>query len=147
MRPGPPACIFSNVDTVDPASIHWSSIRFQRNNNAYRMLISRCQLVLEGMLLTTDDGEYRLAIFIDKQRMNRLYEKFILEYYNLYQIFTYVKNKDAEFGEKPHTVSWHVAIVSLSAVDPPRQPGRAHFVSKYNAKAPHPYCVHRHIMV
>ena len=24
---------------------------------------------------------------------------------NLYQIFTYVKNKDAEFGSKPHTVS------------------------------------------
>ena len=161
---------FSNVDTVDPASIHWSSIRFQRNNNTYRMLISLCQLVLEGMLLTTDDGEYRLATFIDEQRMNRLYEKFILEYYakecpqvkatasqipwamddgigtmlpvmqsdimlsqgsrvliidakyythttqmqynvrtlhsnNLYQIFTYVKNKDTEFGERPHTVS------------------------------------------
>ena len=134
------------------------------------MLVSLCQLVLEGMLLTTDSGEYRLAAFIDEQRMNRLYEKFILEYYakecpqvkaaasqipwaldddigtmlpvmqsdimlsqcnkvliidakyythttqtqydvhtlhsnNLYQIFTYVKNKDAEFGEKRHTVS------------------------------------------
>ena len=149
---------FSNVDTIDPTSIHWSSIRFQRNNNTYQMLVSLCQLVLEGMLLTTDDGEYKLATFIDEQRMNRLYEKFILEYYakecpqlkatasqiswalddgigtmlpvmqsdimlsqgsrvliidakytlhsnNLYQIFTYVKNKDTEFGEKPHTVS------------------------------------------
>ena len=45
---------FSNVDTIDPASIRWSAIRFQRNNNTYRMLISLCQLVLEGMLLTTD---------------------------------------------------------------------------------------------
>ena len=161
---------FSNVDIVNPASIHWGSIRFQRNNNTYRMLVSLCQLVLEGMLLTTDDGEYRLATFIDEQRMSRLYERFILEYYakecpqikatasqipwalddgigtmlpimqsdimlsqgskvliidakyythitqvqydvhtlhsnNLYQIFTYVKNKDTEFGEKPHTVS------------------------------------------
>lgn len=161
---------FSNVDIIDPASIHWGSIRFQRNNNTYRMLVSLCQLVLEGMLLTTDDGEYRLATFIDEQRMSRLYERFILEYYakecpqikatasqipwalddgigtmlpimqsdimlsqgskvliidakyythitqvqydvhtlhsnNLYQIFTYVKNKDTEFGEKPHTVS------------------------------------------
>lgn len=161
---------FSNVDTIDPASVHWASIRFQRNNNTYRMLISLCQLVLEGMLMTTDDGEYKLATFIDEQRMSRLYEKFILEYYakecpqvkaiaaqipwalddgigtmlpvmqsdimlshgsrvliidakyythttqtqfnvhtlhsnNLYQIFTYVKNKDIEFGESPHTVS------------------------------------------
>lgn len=161
---------FSNVDTIDPTAVHWTLIRFQRNNNTYRMLISLCQLVLEGMLMTTDDGEYKLATFIDEQRMSRLYEKFIFEYYakeypevkvtasqiswalddgigtmlpimqsdimmsqgnrvliidakcythttqaqygvhtlhsnNLYQIFTYVKNKDAEFGEKPHEVS------------------------------------------
>ena len=161
---------FSNVDSLDPSSIRWSSIRFQRNNQTYRMLISICQLILEGMLLTTDQGEYRLASFIDEQRMSRLYEKFILEYYikefpalnvrssqipwalddgigmmlpamqsditisrgnevliidakyyshttqvqydvhtlhssNLYQIFTYVKNKDIEFGRNPHKVS------------------------------------------
>lgn len=161
---------FSNVDTVDPAFVRWPAIRFQRNNNTYRMLISLCQLILEGMLLTTDSGEYKLASFLDEQRMNRLFEKFIFEYYakecpqvtakasripwalddgigtmlpvmqsdimlsqgsrvliidakyythttqtqynvhtihsnNLYQIFTYVKNKDTEFGEKPHTVS------------------------------------------
>ena len=45
------------------------------------MLISLCQLILEGMLITTDSGERRLASFIDEQRMSRLYEKFILEYY------------------------------------------------------------------
>lgn len=161
---------FSAVDTIDPASIHWTSIRFWRNSGTYRMLIGLCQLVLEGMLLTTDDGEYKLAAFLDEQRMSRLYEKFILEYYakecpqvkatasqipwalddgagamlpimqsditlsqgsrvliidakyytrttqtqydvhtlhssNLYQIFTYVKNKDTVFGDQPHTVS------------------------------------------
>ena len=36
---------FSNVDTVkQPTMIHWSSIRFHRNNASYRMLISLCQL-------------------------------------------------------------------------------------------------------
>lgn len=161
---------FSNIDFLEPTSIRWSSIRFQRNNQTYRMLISICQLILEGMLMTTDIGEYRLASFIDEQRMCRLYEKFILEYYsrhypelkvsasqipwsvddgvrtmlpmmqsdihlqkgntvliidakyyshttqtqydkhtlhsnNMYQIFTYVKNRDYEFGEEEHTVS------------------------------------------
>ena len=72
---------FSSVDTINPHSISWGSILFQRNNNTYRMLISLCQLVLEGMLMTTDKGEYRLASFIDEQRMCRLFEKFILEYY------------------------------------------------------------------
>ena len=41
-----------------------SAIRFQRNNNTYRMLISLCQLILEGMLMTTQDGEYKLASFV-----------------------------------------------------------------------------------
>lgn len=62
---------FSNVDTIDPTAIRWSAIRFQRNNNTYRMLISLCQPILEGILLP----------IIDEQRMNRLYEKFTLEYY------------------------------------------------------------------
>lgn len=182
---------FSNVDTVDPTSIRWSAIRFQRNNNTYRMLISLCQLILEGMLITTESGEYRLASFIDEQRMSRLYEKFILEYYNkecpqvsatasqipwalddgvgtmlpvmqsdimltkgntvliidakyythttqsqydvhtlhsgnLYQIFTYVKNKDTEFGGCPHTVS---GMLLYAATEESIQPNNTYQMS------------------
>ena len=49
---------FSNVDTIDPTTIRWSAIRFQRNNNTYRMLISLCQLILEGMLLTLENTSW-----------------------------------------------------------------------------------------
>lgn len=182
---------FSNVDVLDPKMIRWSAIRFQRNNSTYRMLIGLCQLILEGMLLTTDSGERRLASFFDEQRMNRLYEKFILEYYakecpqvkaaaaqipwalddgtgtmlpimqsdimltkgnkvliidakyythttqthfdvhtlhsgNLYQIFTYVKNKDAEFGNRPHTVS---GMLLYAATDEAIQPDNSYQMS------------------
>ncbi len=72
---------FSCVDLIDPFTIQWSSIRFHRNNRSYRMLISLCQLVIEGLLLTTEQGEQRLAAFFDEQHMCRLYEKFILEYF------------------------------------------------------------------
>lgn len=163
---------FSSVEEVDPSIIRWDSFRFSRGNRSYRMLISICQLIVEGMLLTTSEGEHRLAQFIDDQHLHRLYEKFILNYYgqehpelnasapqipwalddgegtmlptmwsditltrkddpsrvliidakfynhstqgryetrsvhsaNLYQIFTYVKNRDAGFGNKPHEV-------------------------------------------
>ena len=71
---------FSNVDTIDPTTIRWSAIRFRRNNQTYRMLISLCQLILEGMLLTTDSGEYKLASFVDEQRMNRLYSRMNFSY-------------------------------------------------------------------
>ena len=182
---------FSNVETVDPCVIRWTAIRFHRNNQTYRMLISLCQLILEGMLMTTDSGEYKLASFVDEQRMNRLYEKFILEYYiqecpqvtttasqipwalddmvgtmlpimqsdvmlskgndvliidakyysrttqaqydvhtihsgNLYQIFTYVKNKDETFGNQPHTVS---GMLLYAATDEPLQPNERYQMS------------------
>lgn len=182
---------FSSVDEIEPTSIKWSAIRFQRNNQAYRMLVSICQLVLEGMLLTTESGEQRLASFVDEQRMSRLYEKFILEYYakehpelrvsssqikwalddgigtmlpimqsdimlekgntvliidakyysrttqssydahslispNLYQIFTYVKNKDEEYGDNDHSVA---GMLLYAATDEALQPDETYQMS------------------
>ncbi|MBR3342725.1 MAG: 5-methylcytosine-specific restriction endonuclease system specificity protein McrC [Solobacterium sp.] len=72
---------FTGVDEIDPFLIHWNMLRFNRNNQSYHMLLSICQFVLEGLLLTTDDGDMKLAQFLDEQRMCRLYEKFILEFY------------------------------------------------------------------
>ena len=72
---------FSGVDAIDPAAIHWSAIRFHRDSGAYRLLLGLCRLVLDGMLMTTEEGGYKLASFVDEQKMERLYEKFILEYY------------------------------------------------------------------
>ena len=63
---------FSNVDSIEPTEIKWSSIRFQRNNQTYRMLVSICQLMIEGMLITTDAGNYRLASFVDEQRIKEI---------------------------------------------------------------------------
>ena len=182
---------FSAVDTIDPVAIKWTTIRFQRSNQSYRTLISLCQFILEGMLLTTDQGEYKMASFVDEQRMCRLYEKFILEYFtkhyveldvrasqipwalddgigtmlpvmqsditlshgnkvliidakyyghtmqvqydkhtlhsnNLYQIFTYVKNKDAQLGDKPHEVS---GMLLYARTDEEIQPDNTYMMS------------------
>lgn len=162
---------FGDVGDVDLTTIDWH-MRFDRNNQTYRMLMNVCWLVARGLLQTQADGPSRLMDFLDEQRMSRLYEKFILEYYrrehpelnagapyiawalddgfdgmlpamhsditltrggtvliidakyyshatqqrfdkrsvhsgNLYQIFTYVKNKEAELVQAgiPHEVS------------------------------------------
>lgn len=68
---------------VEPLEIHlidWK-LQYARNNQSYRMLISICYLVVKGLLQTNSDGSTRLMDFLDEQRMCRLYEKFILEYY------------------------------------------------------------------
>ena len=182
---------FSGVDVIRPSYIPWERVRFHRNNHTYRMLVSLCQLILQGMLLTEKQGEQRLASFVDEQRMCRLYEKFILEYYkrefpelnasasrinwalddgegtmlpvmqsdimltyqntvliidakyysrttqeqygvhtlrsnHLYQIFTYVKNKDMEFAGRPHTVS---GMLLYARTDEAIQPDQSYQMS------------------
>lgn len=71
---------FSEVESLDIRNINWR-IKYNRNNQTYRMLISVCYLVIKGLLQTTSDGQTKLMDFLDEQRMHRLYEKFILEYY------------------------------------------------------------------
>ncbi|MCC8183087.1 MAG: 5-methylcytosine-specific restriction endonuclease system specificity protein McrC [Clostridiales bacterium] len=182
---------FSEVSLVEPSSIRWEQIRFHRNNRTYQILVSLCQLILQGMLLTTEHGEMRLASFVDEQRMCRLYERFILEYYrrefpqlhvsasqiswalddgvgtmlpvmqsdvvlsrrndvliidakyyahttqtqygvhtqhsnNMYQIFTYVKNKDAAFAGRPHAVS---GMLLYARTDEAVQPDQTYHMS------------------
>lgn len=161
---------FVEVDFINLYTINWN-MQYNRNNQTYRMLISICYLVVKGLLQTQSDGSTKLMDFLDEQRMCRLYEKFILEYYrkefknqitatasqirwqlddeeksmlpvmqsdimlqhenrvliidakyyehstqvqfgkhtlhsgNLYQIFTYVKNKEYELRNKEHKVS------------------------------------------
>ncbi|WP_462413736.1 5-methylcytosine-specific restriction endonuclease system specificity protein McrC [Neobacillus sp. Marseille-QA0830] len=72
---------FGNIDTVHPSSINWSGITYHRNNSSYKMLINVCQLVIKGLLMTTDTGEFRMREFLDDQQMSRLYEKFLLGYF------------------------------------------------------------------
>lgn len=56
------------------------SLMYQRNNKNYEMLINICYFVLDGMLQTTDKGNYKMMTFSD-EHMHRLYEKFVLEYF------------------------------------------------------------------
>lgn len=71
---------FSNVNPINLESINWTALRFDRNTRTYQMLLYMCYFIVKNMLLTTDRGKYDMDVFSD-ENMNRLYEKFILEYY------------------------------------------------------------------
>ena len=71
---------FNDVSAIDVHSINWS-INYNRNNQTYRLLIAICYLVVKGLLQSQSDGSVKMMDFMDEQRMCRLYEKFILEYY------------------------------------------------------------------
>lgn len=71
---------FQDVDILNIHDINWK-IQYNKNNQNYRLLISVCYLVIHGLLQTKSSGSFKLMDFIDEQRMSKLYEKFILEYY------------------------------------------------------------------
>lgn len=73
-----------DIDTIDLKRINWNSIKFSKNNISYRVLINVCYLIVNGTILTQDEGKIILSDFIDDQRMHKLYEKFILEYYKVH---------------------------------------------------------------
>ena len=74
---------FSNIDIIDSNTIRWDLMHYQRNNQTYRMLMNICYFIIEGMILTTESGEYRAPTFSD-EHLCRLYEKFILEFYRVH---------------------------------------------------------------
>jgi len=176
---------FSDVSSIDLYSVNWN-IQYNRNNQSYRMLMSICYLIVKGLLQSQTDGSTKLMDFLDEQRMSRLYEKFILEFYkkefpmlkvsasqiswqlddgqnallpimqtdimlsyghkvliidakyyeantqshydtvklhsnHLYQMFTYVKNKEVELTGLPHEVAGMLLYAKTNAHIQPNQ--------------------------
>ena len=71
---------FQNVQVIDIHTIRWNMLRFDRNNRNYRMLLYICYFIICEWLMTTEEGKYKMREFSD-EHMNRLFEKFVLEYY------------------------------------------------------------------
>ena len=77
---------FSNVTEIMPTAIRWDSLKYYRNNASYRMLMGICRLTIKGLLLTTDAGNHKLASWLQDEAMHRLYEKFVLSYYQQHHL-------------------------------------------------------------
>lgn len=71
---------FHEIDTIAPRDIHWSQMKYHRNNATYRMLMNICRLALERLLPSTQDGNRQLTQFKD-DLLPRLYERFLREFY------------------------------------------------------------------
>ena len=89
---------FDEVEALDLHAAQWN-IRYDRNNQSYRMVVSICYLIAKGLLQTQTDGKTKLMDFLDEQRMHRLYEKFILAYY---------RREFPQIKANPSQVSWQL---------------------------------------
>ncbi len=87
---------FGDVKPINIKNINWK-IQYNQNNQSYQMLISICYLTIKGLLQTNSDGTTKLMDFLDEQRMCKLYEKFILNYY---------KKQYAQIKTSSSQISW-----------------------------------------
>lgn len=72
---------FDNVDIIELKHVHWKGIPYYKNNITYKMLISICYLVVQGLLLSEEKGNIKMSKYVDDRQMHALYEKFVLAYY------------------------------------------------------------------
>jgi 5-methylcytosine-specific restriction enzyme subunit McrC len=87
---------FEDVGTVDLRNAQWN-MQFNRNNQSYRMLLSICQMAVQGLLQTQENGTNRVRDFFDEQVMSRLYEKFLLEYF---------RKEHPSLNANPTVINW-----------------------------------------
>lgn len=71
---------FSDIGECDPLSVRWDSLTFGRNNRMYRLLINICYLIF-SRLLPSENNEGHYFQSLSESNLNRLYEKFVLNYY------------------------------------------------------------------
>ena len=64
---------FQNVKPIDLHSIRWNILRFDRNNQNYRMLLYLCYFIVSEWLMTTEEGKFKMREFSD-EHMSRLFE-------------------------------------------------------------------------
>ena len=101
---------------------------FRLTKGEYDFIID---MIREENPLTVPDTveKYDKAAFLDEVYAHTTqvqYDKHTLHSNNLYQIFTYVKNKDSEFGDKPHEVS---GMLLYAQTDEAVQPDNTYMMS------------------
>lgn len=83
--------LFSDVDIIHPRNINWKNIKFNRNNRNYIGIINICYLILNDLLMTTKEGEYKISQFLSEKKIYSIYEKFVLSYYKKHYPYLYPK--------------------------------------------------------
>lgn len=87
-----------------------------------------CGFSCGRLLLMVLASRVRWSFSSEKRRCAKQvqYDKHTFHSNNLYQIFTYMKNKDAEFGDKPHEVS---GMLLYAQTDEAIQPNNCYWMS------------------
>jgi 5-methylcytosine-specific restriction enzyme subunit McrC len=69
------------VRDIRPNEIRYDLLKTQRVNSEYKILLSVCRLLFDGLLMSENNGEWKLRLFLSDRAMHDLYQQFVLEYF------------------------------------------------------------------
>lgn len=72
---------FADIEDITLSTQVFSTLKYNRNNVHYKMLINICQLIYSGLISNEEGGKIEFADFIRDEQMATLYEKFVLNFY------------------------------------------------------------------
>lgn len=102
---------FDGVSEVNPRQIKWNSLRYDRNSKTYQLLHYLCHFILGSLLLSTEPGKFKMKSFTD-ERMNILFQNFVLNYYRRHHPTTHAGAKQIEWNiDKSQSHTSHLPIL------------------------------------
>jgi len=75
---------FTDISHTILSDSLFSSLRYNRNNKHYQLLINISELIYKGLITKEKENEYIFSDFIRDEQMANLYEKFVLNFYKLH---------------------------------------------------------------
>ena len=99
---------FSEVRDVAISSRLFHGIRIHRNNRQYRLLLHVCQLIFESTFVDERRGLQRFVTFEEGKRLNKVFEKFLLNFY---------KREATSFRVKAENFRWRSVAGDQISID------------------------------
>ena len=93
--------VYSKLNGITEISLsrqHFQQVQLDRNRSHYRFLLELCRLIHENLSVNEQSGEITFTDFTE-ERMNELYEKFIIEFYR--------REQDRYKVNRRRKIDWH----------------------------------------
>ncbi len=72
---------FAGVSEIRISPESFSSLRYDRNNASYRLLMGACELYWSDKMANESSGKHRFAKLSEDTRMEKVFERFLLNFY------------------------------------------------------------------
>jgi 5-methylcytosine-specific restriction enzyme subunit McrC len=91
---------FQQIQDISLTDRMFSTLRFDRNNHHYVLLMNISELIYKGLITKEEGDQLRFSDFIREKQMAKLYEKFVLNFYK--------KHLDNNYRVHSPKINWKI---------------------------------------